>query len=351
MGRLIFEKWIHEVEICDPASGFAQATRSVEHRRDPLTGAICRINVERARRIKEGARGEAGVFAPLRVSRGDCIFCPENVEDMTPRFPDRFIKGGRIRVGTAILFPNAYPFSKHHAIAVLLEAHGKSPNEISPDEIGDCLRACIEFLAIVRERDPGAQYGSINWNNMPPAGASIIHPHLQAISDRNPTRLQGELIGRSESYFRRHGSNYWLDLIEAEAELGERIIHKGRSMVWLASYAPMGNNEVLGISPGISSILELDGKRLDELSAGLQKILKGYWDMGIRSFNMGIVSGPLDGSAGEYYALNLRIISRPSPEPHYTSDCGFMERIHLESIVESMPEAIAERLRGAFADG
>ncbi|MEM2227102.1 MAG: hypothetical protein QW371_06215 [Candidatus Bathyarchaeia archaeon] len=349
MGRLKFERALHEVELCDPASGFAPEVQLVEHRRDPLTGALCRINIKRAGRVKEGARWGADTLAPPRVSEADCIFCTRNIEAMTPRFPDRFIKGGRFRVGSAILFPNLYPFSKYHGIAVMHEAHNPPLNKIDPGSLRDCIKACIEFLKVVRGRDPEAIYGSINWNHMPPAGASIIHPHLQTIADPVPTRLQSELLRCSESYFRRHGSNYWIDLIEAEAELGERVIHKGRSIVWLTSYAPMGNNEVLAISPGTSSIFELDGTRLEELSAGLSKILKGYWDLGIRSFNMSILPGPLDREV-EYYSLNLRVVSRPSPEAHYTSDCGFMERIHLESVVESKPEAVAERLRGAFVD-
>ncbi len=349
MRRLVFERRIHEAELLNPESGFEAEVRSVEHRRDPLTGALCRINVERAGRIKEGAKGGADIPAPRGASEGDCVFCPWNVESMTPRFPDRFIEGGKLRIGSAILFPNLYPFSKYHGIAVFSRAHGRSPSEIPPEEIRDCLRACIEFLAIAMEKDPGAAYGSINWNYMPPAGASIIHPHLQAIADSIPTRLQDELLRCSESYYKRHGSNYWIDLIETEAELGERIIHKGPFMVWLASYAPRGNNEVLGISPWISSIFELDGGRLGELCAGISKILRGYWDMGIRSFNMGIVPGPLDREV-EYYSLNLRLLSRPNPEAHYTSDCGFMERIHLEGVVESMPEAVAGRLRKAFVD-
>jgi hypothetical protein len=40
--------------------------------------------------------------------------------------------------------------------------------------------------------------------------------------------------------------------------------------------------------------------------------------------------------------------SRPRLEEYYTSDCGFMERIQLESVIESQPEDVARRLRGYF---
>jgi galactose-1-phosphate uridylyltransferase len=348
LGRLILEKEIREAEICNPALGFAAETQSIEYRRDPLTGARCRINAKRANRVKEVASKGAGIEDLPRIPKEGCAFCPENVERMTPKFPDELIKGGRLKVGSAIVFPNLYPFSKYHGVAVFSEAHDAGLGEISPEGIRDCVRACVEFLSIIGERDPRAIYGSINWNYMPPAGASIVHPHLQVIADAIPTRFQEELIRCSESYYGSHGSSYWVDLIETERALGERMIREGPSVVWLASYAPRGNNEVLGILPGASSISGIDDAVLMELSDGLTRILRGYRDLGARSFNMSIVPGPLDREL-EYYALNVRILSRPNPGSHYTSDCGFMERIHLESVVESMPEAVAERLRRYFA--
>jgi hypothetical protein len=36
-------------------------------------------------------------------------------------------------------------------------------------------------------------------------------------------------------------------------------------------------------------------------------------------------------------------------EGYYTSDCGFIERIQLETVAESMPEDVAGRLGTYFA--
>jgi len=48
------------------------------------------------------------------------------------------------------------------------------------------------------------------------------------------------------------------------------------------------------------------------------------------------------------YSLNLKFISGPYPELFYVSDCGFMEKLHSEVIVETKPESVAENLRRYF---
>lgn len=182
---------------------------------------------------------------------------------------------------------------------------------------------------------------------MPPAGGSIIHPHLQILADRSPTHLQETLIERSEAYFRRYRTNYWRDLLETEQRLEERLIHRGDSVTWLAAYAPQASNEVLAVFHEFSSITRIDEPSLNELSAGISRVLKGYSELGVESLNMSLLSGPLDGAL-DYYALNLRMNSRPSLEQYYTSDCGFMEKILLESVIESRPEQVARKLRSYF---
>jgi galactose-1-phosphate uridylyltransferase len=182
---------------------------------------------------------------------------------------------------------------------------------------------------------------------MPPAGASIVHPHLQVLADRGPTHLQEILIERSEAYFRKHGTSYWHDLVETEEKLADRLVHRGDGVTWLTAYAPQANNEVLAILHEFSSVTRIDEPTLAELSAGISAALKAYSELGVDSLNMSLVSGPLDTTL-EYYALNLRMNSRPRLEQFYTNDCGFMERILTESVIESRPEEVAKRVRSYF---
>lgn len=348
MSKLSFEKEIYHAQLCSPQSNFAIERQPIEYRRDPLTGFQCRINVKRAQRVKQAVKSR-GTSAPnlMETSKKSCSFCSDNIESMTPRFPGKVFGEKRLRSGSAVLFPNLYSFGEHHGIAVFSEAHSLPLDEFSPGIVRDCIRLCVNFLLRVHHKNPKVRYGSINWNYMPPAGASIAHPHLQVVADRKPTQLQRTLILLSEAYYRKHKSSYWQDLIETECEVQDRLIHRNKSATWLASYAPLGNNEVLGVFPQISSIAEIDDITLKDISVGISRILRGYSDIGVESLNMSLIPGPMDRTL-HYYALNLRMNSRPSIEPYYTSDCGFMERIQLESVIESSPEEVARRLRKNF---
>jgi UDPglucose--hexose-1-phosphate uridylyltransferase len=344
--RISFVKEIYEARLRSPLSGYRLEGQPIEYRVDPLTGMACRINIRRSMRVKQAV--QPGTDRSIRDSQGDCPFCPGNIERMTPQFPRGFAEEGRLRRGSAVLFPNMYPFSPYHAVAVFSGEHSPRLCDFHPHTIRDCLEVSIEFLRLAHELEGRVKYGSVNWNHMPPAGASIVHPHLQVIGDVRPTRFQGMLLEESRAYHERYGGSYWLDLVETEANLGERLIHRDECMAWLASYAPQGNNEVQGIILGCSSILELKGERLEALSKGIAGILRAYHDLGVESFNMALFSGPLDERL-DYYSLNLKMVSRPRMEARYTSDCGFMERLHMENVVESRPEEVAEKLRNYLA--
>ena len=129
-----------------------------------------------------------------------------------------------------------------------------------------------------------------------------------------------------------------------EKRLGERYIGENDSLSVISSFAPQGNREIQIIFKGVSSIVGLDEKQVKDFAAFLVKILHGYKAMGVGSFNLTTFSGPI-GEELPYYSLNAKIISRPSLNPFYTNDTGFMERFHYESIIETLPEDLAKTMR------
>lgn len=58
--------------------------------------------------------------------------------------------------------------------------------------------------------------------------------------------------------------------------------------------------------PELSSISSMEERSLEALSTGMSRILKGYYDLGVESLNMSLLSGQLDRRL-DYCALNLRI--------------------------------------------
>jgi UDPglucose--hexose-1-phosphate uridylyltransferase len=337
-----------EAEFLSPLLGFKPAIHPIEFRKDPLTGRWCRINIERARRVKQARAKETADLARIVQESGvKCFFCPENLEKTTPMFPSYF-PAGRMKVGSARLFPNLFPFGEFHAVGVFSGEHYLSLDQFPPKLLEDCFRACLDYFRFICSKRPEIKYCMINWNCMPPAAASIIHPHVQILADHKPTPQVNELMEASREYHDRNGSNYWVDLIETERENGERWVGETGSITWLTSFAPQGNREVLAIFDKVSSLTETGESDMKDFCQGLSKVLKGYHEMGVVSFNMSVFSGPNGLDISDHYLLNAKLISRPNFEPFYTGDDGFMEKFHSEPIIEARPEDIAERLRGHF---
>lgn len=344
--KIKFEKSSQEAKLRSPLDDFRPVSQTIEVRKDPLTGKTCRINVNRAIRPKSASVKSVELDKLIKESRVKCSFCPENIEKSTPMFADGL--PDRIRVNKSWLFPNLFPFGGFHAVGVLSEAHYLEIYEFTPELIEDCLTACLKYIELVHSKHADIRYGHINWNYMPPGAASLIHPHMQTFADSEPTPYLQELTESSRIYHKANGGNFWSELLKAEKNRGERFIGGTSSVNWLASFAPQGNREVIAIFNGVSSIADLDKQGLAEFCAGLSRVLKGYHELGVRSLNMATLSGPCDEDLSEFYFLNVRLVSRPNPTPFYASDNGFMEKIHREPIIETMPESLAEKLREYF---
>ncbi|MEM3019047.1 MAG: hypothetical protein QXO92_02215 [Candidatus Bathyarchaeia archaeon] len=350
MPMIRFYKEIREARFLNPLSGFLLETQPIEFRIDPLTGSPSRINVKRAERLRKASPTYDVRFREaIENSKKNCYFCQESLEGLTPMFPKDFVPEGRMRLGSARLFPNLYPFSEHHAVAIFTETpHFLEPGDFTPSLLRDCFALAIDYLRLVASMgNPRPSYGSINWNYGPPAGASILHPHIQILVDEAPTKQVAELIKASEEYWKRTGSSYWEDLIEVEKELGERFVAEREGIAWLVSYAPQGNGEIMAILRGTPSLNDMDEGCLKALCEGLHTILKFYQTRGVKSFNMASFSGSaLEGSRS--FCISFKILSRPEPRPFYVSDTGFMERLHGETVVDTKPEDLAKELKAFF---
>lgn len=332
-----FEKRIVATEFYSPLCNFDKTTHILEYRKDPLTGFVSRINMERSKRTKYTVETtELEHF--IDGSRKKCFFCPESLEASTPMFEF----GGRIVVGEAVAFPNLFPFGENHAVVTLTKDHFVLPSEFKARTIADGCFASLQFFREVLKRHPDCVYLNINWNFMPPAAASIVHPHFQILAESKPTLYQQVMIEKSREYATENGSNYWLELVEEEKKLGERFIYDGEHLACVASFAPQANNDILIVFKRISSFLEATGEEIMEFSEIVAKVVNVYGKIGIDSFNMATFSGP---PAAEYYRLNVKLVSRPNLRHIYISDAGFMERLHYEPVVETLPEMVAKRFR------
>jgi len=339
---ITFKKKIQHSQILNPAEGFKEITLSLETRWDPLTKRSVRIlnlPIQKFDLWDMQAMLEKG-------GPQVCPFCPEVLERLTPQFSPAFLPEGRMRQGEACLFPNRLPFDKYCAVVVMGKQHYVPLSDFTEDLLFDAFSVSLAFLRRVQEKDPGVRFFSINWNYLPMAGGSIIHPHLQILAGAFPTYYQKTLIQASARYKKRWGKVYWEDLIREEQRLKERYIGTIGRTVWLAAFAPLGLTDLMCIFKGRTALAVLTEKDLKDFCLGLIKVFRYFLAYNHYSFNLGLYSGRREGE--DAFWVNARIMTRRLLPPMGASDVSYFEKIHKESLDYRNPERLCEEVREFF---
>lgn len=292
------------------------------YREEDLTGHSCRISPER---IERGI--DHGVF--LQENAVNCPFCPELREKVTPVFP----KGDRIKIGESLTFPNLFPFSLWHTVTIVSSAHTTS--EFSQKQISDALSGQFESLKDING------FPSINWNYLPSAGASILHSHMQGICDPRPTQFVKRYLSREQEFFWKHGFSYSDYVIDHEVNSSRFLF--GDEIFWYAHPVPVGEREIRALLP-FSHLSELHSY-LDTLASGVRKIIEFYKESGSFAFNMSIFFDSEERKNCGFNAF-LSMIARINPSPAGTSDSAYMERLHNEPVIMTLPEDLGRSFKG-----
>ena len=291
-----------------------------QYRRESLTGIRCRISPVRVER-------KIDTVPAIPPSREGCPFCPDSIGVATPTFED----GSRLRHGESVTFPNLYPYAERHIVTVITPDHATGRFGVR------CLADALSGAAEALSRSPG--YASINWNYLPSAGASIVHPHLQGIADTEPTFLAGLYIAAARRYLADHGRLYWDDLVEHERRSGRFLFED--EIFWSASPVPLGEREVRGILP-VSTLAEL-GPYVEPLAAGILRVVAFYRSLGTHAFNVSIFfDAP---RAGQGHRAFCSLIARLNPNSLSMCDSAFMERLHQEPVILTLPEDVGPLFR------
>ena len=347
VGGVVFRKIVVEAKLLSPLKNFSLDIQYVEYRKDPLLDRWTRINILRASRTKQVEERNGKVFEEIvRESEVKCPFCPKRVSSDTPMFTSNLVDSGRFKRGSFILFPNMFPFAKYHCVGIISREHYLELNKISQDILEDCLISCRDFFKLITAKDPDARYIMVNLNHLPPAGASIIHPHVQIIQDYKPTTMLKKILEASENYYKTYGSCFWEDLVESEIKIGERHILRGEILDWIASFAPLADKEIIGICRTRKEcFIDLSNDELIMMAKDISTILSLLHDkLEVKSINMSVYSAPI-GLEYKHFRIHIRIISRSKPTTLYTNDRGFMEVLQTEPVVTSLPETITRTLR------
>jgi len=179
-------------------------------------------------------------------------------------------------------------------------------------------------------------YPSINWNFLPSAGASLVHPHMQGLSDSSPSHIFALYRAAGEQYRKKQDGNYWDEVLEQERSSDRYLF--GDEMVWSAHAVPVGEREVRGILP-IATLDEMENY-VDLVAQGILEIISLYRELGTHAFNMSIFFDKRGNDSG--FRAFCSMISRINPNPSSTSDSAFMERLHLEPVIMTLPEDLGK---------
>ena len=345
-----FEKTLKQAKILSPLKNFAEDTLTFEYRADPLTGRNTTVIRGMLNYVNRFLTSDAEQLNSLvERTKANCPFCPESVRSKTPMFPREFLAEGRIFVGDAVVVPNLLGHAEQSVLAILSREHHLKLKDFTPKLLFDGFKGGVEYLKRLGEVDASVRFPVFVFNYLTPAGSSIFHPHMQILVRDRPFHLVNLFIDKSEAYFGKHGTSYWRDIVAREKN-AERYLFEDKGVEWLVPFAPLrGLNEAQAIVNGKSNLGELSDDEWCGLAEGIAKILKFYDSQGYTSFNVILMSGPLDEHL-DYFDVNLRIMSRPGIQQFCFTDAWAVPYLLWDGEAVEEPEHFAERAREFFKE-
>jgi galactose-1-phosphate uridylyltransferase len=332
-----------ETVILDPRDNMNRKVIPSEIRKDPLTSRTARICHFMALKWQP-----PDFHRLVEGTEKSCPFCPEHVMQVTPCFPEDIVPEGRMVSEDMVLFPNIAPYDGLSAVATMGSRHFISMTEFGIDHIAAAFRLAMRFFRKIDDMGhPESVYHLVNWNYMPAAGSSLIHPHLQIFVTSAAPNLMREELEASKAFRDATGLNFWDTLVEDERNANKRYLGKIGRTHWLSAYAPMGvAGDVLAVMDGVHSTLALTDDDLHDIADGLVRTMAAYDKMGIYTFNMNFFTGS---SADDHTRFHLLF----SPRTFFnqalgTPDVGALRNLYNESLCMAYPEEINEMLKPYF---
>ncbi len=349
MTAIIFEKSSSSFTILNPFSNFSPEVHQVEVRRDPILGDTSVYNPFLKDKAKAffGENDRELIRNLAEGSAANCIFCGENVLQKTACYPSDIVEGGRIRSGDAVLFANLFSVGAQHPVIALGSRHFLQLAEFTPRLLADGFLAARNFLKSLYRRDGSVRYSALCANYLLPAGASLVHPHLQMLVTPAPYSYHARMIAAADEYFEKNGRSCFDDLVSEEKTRGERYAGKQGGWHWLAAYSPMGSNEFIAIHEGGTDFGEFSERDVEDLCEGIAKVLRLYERLGYLSFNYTLYS-VRGGDEPKAFRSLFKIITRQNLYPNYRNDDYFLQKMLQTELIFNLPEELARQLKTSF---
>jgi galactose-1-phosphate uridylyltransferase len=348
--RLRFERRTEQAGFFSPLAGMEHAEQTIEVRSDPLMGTTAVTSSQL--RLKEemffGTTDWGHAEKIAMATRQGCFFCPERVYDVTPRYADDVVEGGRLRREGIVVFPNLFPLAAVHAVITDPGTHFLRPSGFTPALLTKWLSAAADFAGRAELACPGMEHLEVCCNYLPPAGASVLHPHFQVLAGRTAPSLVQASWERSAKFLDTQRASYWDTLVREEEERGERFVAREGDCVWLVPFAPIGAREVMAVVPATTRVAALAAEQVAALATGLSRVLTWYEAAGLSAFNLTVMGGP-PGRTDAGHPVVLRVIARAAFKPDYRADDFFLQKQLGTELMFDPPERLAAALREEFS--
>jgi galactose-1-phosphate uridylyltransferase len=186
-------------------------------------------------------------------------------------------------------------------------------------------------------------------NYLLPAGASLVHPHLQLLATHVPYSYHDRLMSSAAEYTLRNGTSYFDDLVSREIALNERFIAKDGEWHWLAPFSPLGANEIMAVHDSVSDLGQLMERDLRDLCDGVARVLAFFESLGRLSFNFTLYSARGAETVGG--RLVMKLVTRQNLYPNYRNDDYFLQKMLQTELILTPPEELAQKAKAFFNGG
>ena len=159
-------------DLVDPAGN--RAEQVIEHRTDPLTGAVASVNAALGEKAKAflGAPDVALLEDFQERTRAACPFCA--AAEKGTRYPPDLVPEGQLRIGRAIAMPNLFSKCAFDSVVIVDPAsHVLFPSRLSVGALADAIRASRELVRRARAHDPAVVHHAVGMNFLHPGGSSV----------------------------------------------------------------------------------------------------------------------------------------------------------------------------------
>lgn len=326
---IVFRSESKTVEV--QAADGTTVRHELEYRWDPLTARLSVLCPHLREKWTEiySVRDEAWLAKLIAASTENCPFCRPLIDQVAAKFSPEQLDEETIMLDDVRVFPNLYPRTDFEAVITSPEVHHLAINECEPALLSTFFRAALDCIKKAHRKNEQLLYPVIGGNYLPPAGASLVHYHMQLSMQRHPFEAVRGLIEASEQYEKNEATNFWLDLMAVNQD---REILRTGNVYWYVPFAPTGFCEVRAVVTK-PSFMTFSAEDVTSLAKGLATVLKYYGDHGFAAFNFILYSGRM-GSGNAGFLSGLQILARPNPRPNYLNiDSWYMPLLLRQAIV------------------